>query len=709
MNGILSLTGVVMQIDLSRFRAAFFTEAEEHLQQMETALLQLENSPKDSELLNTIFRAAHSIKGGSATFGADVISKFTHILENLLDRLRNEEFDATPELIELLLSSVDIIDGLIRNARDNEALPQAFDEVYDRLIKVNADVQPEQKSSEPTATKTCEKAKSRYQISFLPSTNCFDFGTDPLLVVREATSLGNVLSLKVDDSKLPAIYELDPEKCYLSWHIEIESDCGKQAVEDVGMFLDNDSRFIVTEVSADANTTAPETNGAVSEQVLSPSNTSHNQESSPVETHPATQTSALNPPASSINKTATPAQTRSGENETVRVDRNRLDMLINQIGELVIGASMVEQDVLSLTDSMAPESLSALGKIVRDLQEMSLGLRMVPIASAFQKMQRVLRDLSKKLNKQIEFITEGDDTELDKTVVDQISDPLIHMVRNSIDHGIESTEDRIAAGKSPVGKITLRAYQQGGNIYIQLSDDGRGLDRNRIRQKAIERGLVQPDDALTDAEICNLIFKPGFSTAEKITDVSGRGVGMDVVRKNVEALQGSVTVISEFGKGSTVTVRLPLTLAILDGLLVRLTKEVYVIPLLSVVESIAIESSALKNVVQVGEVIQLRGEVVPVLRLHRLLHINEQEENNPQILLVIVEDQGRRFALRVDELLGQQQVVIKNLETNFRKVPGVAGATILGDGRVALILDLLGLSSIASNIEAHRSEPQPLA
>ncbi len=693
-----------MQIDLSRFRAAFFTEAEEHLQQMETALLQLENSPKDSELLNTIFRAAHSIKGGSATFGADVISKFTHILENLLDRLRNEEFDATPELIELLLSSVDIIDGLIRNARDNEALPQAFDEVYDRLIKVNADVQPEKTFSEPTVTKFNEKAKSRYQVSFLPSANCFDFGTDPLLVVREATSLGNVLSLKVDDSKLPALYDLDPEKCYLAWHIEIESDCGKQAIEDVGMFLDNDSKFIVTEYSSDTDTTATEAKHSASEQVGSQANTCQTQETLTVENSTPTQTSAANPSASAP-KSAAPTQPRSGENETVRVDRNRLDMLINQIGELVIGASMVEQDVLSLTDSMAPESLSALGKIVRDLQEMSLGLRMVPIASAFQKMQRVLRDLSKKLNKQIEFITEGDDTELDKTVVDQISDPLIHMVRNSIDHGIESSEDRIAAGKSPVGKITLRAYQQGGNIYIQLSDDGRGLDRNRIRQKAIERGLVQPEDVLTDTEICNLIFKPGFSTAEKITDVSGRGVGMDVVRKNVEALQGSVTVASEFGKGSTVTVRLPLTLAILDGLLVRLTQEVYVIPLLSVVESIAIESSALKNVVRVGEVIQLRGEVVPVLRLHHLLHINEQEENNQQILLVIVEDQGRRFALRVDELLGQQQVVIKNLETNFRKVPGVAGATILGDGRVALILDLLGLSSIASSIEAQRSEP----
>ncbi|MFO0940850.1 MAG: chemotaxis protein CheA [Pirellulales bacterium] len=604
---------------------------------------------------------------------------------------------ASPELIELLLSSVDIIDGLIRNARDNETIPASFDEVYDRLIKVNSEAQPEPKPHEGVASKSTEKSTQRFQISFIPSHNCFEFGTDPLLVVREIKSLGNVLSLKVDDSKLPELTFLDPEKCYLSWQIELEADIGKQAIEDVGMFLDNDSKFVVTEVHVDSNSGNQNTRIPTA-----PSNNAGSESFGTTENNLAQKPDNSGP--NSNTKSAGAPQSRACENETVRVDRNRLDILINQIGELVIGASMVEQDVLSLTDSIAPESLSALGKIVRDLQEMSLGLRMVPIASAFQKMQRVLRDLSKKLNKQIDFITEGDDTELDKTVVDQISDPLIHMVRNSIDHGIESTEDRIAAGKSPVGKISLRAYQQGGNIYIQLSDDGKGLDRNKIRQKAIERGLVQSEDVLTDAEICHLIFKPGFSTAEKITDVSGRGVGMDVVRKNVEALQGSVTVTSEFGKGSTVTVRLPLTLAILDGLLVRLTNEVYVVPLLSVVESIAVECSALKQVVRVGEVIQLRGEVLPVLRLHRLLDISEQNDSNQQILLVIVEDQGRRFALRVDELLGQQQVVIKNLETNFRKVPGVAGATILGDGRVALILDLLGLSSIASNIESQRVE-----
>ncbi len=393
---------------------------------------------------------------------------------------------------------------------------------------------------------------------------------------------------------------------------------------------------------------------------------------------------------------AAPNTGRGAELETVRVDRQRLDDLINQIGELVIGASMVEQEVNVIASGRSLESLSALGKIVRDLQEMSLSLRMVPIAATFQKMNRVIRDVAKKVGKKINFVTEGDDTELDKTVVDQISDPLVHMVRNAADHGIEKPEDRIAAGKPEEGQVKLRAFQQGGNVYIELHDDGRGLNRKLILEKAIERGLVAPDANLSDSEICGLIFQPGFSTAKEVTDVSGRGVGMDVVRRNVEALQGSVTIRSEEGKGSVLTVRLPLTLAILDGLLIRLSEEVFVIPLLSVIESICVTSREIKTIVGIGEVIQLRGEVVPLLRLHRILNIHEQDDHHDRSLVVIVEDQGRRLALRVDELLGQQQVVIKNLETNFRKVPGVAGATILGDGRVALILDVYGISTLKS-------------
>ncbi|MEZ6092675.1 MAG: chemotaxis protein CheA [Pirellulaceae bacterium] len=390
--------------------------------------------------------------------------------------------------------------------------------------------------------------------------------------------------------------------------------------------------------------------------------------------------------------------------DSVRVDRERLDNLINQIGELVIGTSMVEQEFYRENPDRESSALNQLGKVVRDLQEMSLSLRMVPIDATFQKMARLVRDLSKKLNKKIRFETEGEKSELDKTVVDQIGDPLLHMIRNSVDHGIETTEERIAAGKSEEGRVCLRAFHQGGNFIIEIEDDGRGLNRDRIMKKAIERGLISEGDKLSDEEINGLIFQPGFSTAAEVTDVSGRGVGMDVVRRNVESLQGSISIRSKPGKGCLVTIRLPLTLAILDGLIIRSAQEVFVIPLLSVVESICPGKNDIKRILGKGEVIKLRGEVVPLLRLNSLLAMSEEDLGfvNPN-LLVIVEDQGRKFAISVDELVGQQQVVIKNLETNFQKVPGVAGATILGDGRVALILDINGLNHI--NLRTTRSQP----
>ncbi len=683
-----------MQIDINRFRAAFFVEAAEHLQHMEAALLQLESSPSHTELLNTIFRAAHSIKGASTTFGIDEVGKFTHVLENLLDKMRAGSLYATPALIELLLTSVDVIDGLIANAKHGASLPGNLDEVLRELKKVNG--QPgavEPAASEVIASVPCKACV--WRIRFRPSREFFKFGQDPLLLIREFSDLGRIRSIVPNLAELPALAELHPEECYLSWDLELESSERPDKIRDVFMFLDNGSSYQVT---ADSESRDVEPAASADSPI---SSIEHYGPTIEKTEEPAIQ-SIANERRNGGDRRST---SRSAENETVRVDRQRLDELINQIGELVIGASMVEQELLSFAGGQGLESMSTLGKIVRDLQEMSLGLRMVPIAATFQKMNRVIRDVAKKVDKQIEFFTEGDDTELDKSVVDQISDPLVHMVRNAADHGIEMPEERLAVGKPAEGRVTLRAYQQGGNIYIELVDDGRGLNRKHILAKAIERGLVNPDAVLSDSEICNLIFQPGFSTASKVTDVSGRGVGMDVVRRNVEALQGSVSVRSVEGQGATITVRLPLTLAILDGLLVRLNTEVFVIPLLSVVESICIQHHEIKRIVGVGEVITLRGEVVPLLRLHRLLNIANTPDSNDLGLLVIVEDQGRRLALKVDELLGQQQVVIKNLETNFRKVPGVAGATILGDGRVALILDIYGLSGLTAADERNLAPP----
>ncbi len=687
-----------MQIDVSRFRAAFYVEAEEHLEHMEAALLQLEESPNDSELLNTIFRAAHSIKGASLTFGIEEVGKFTHVLENLLDRLREGKLSTSTDLVELLLSSIDVLEGLIANSRDGAPIPEQLEAVFSQLQVANGDAPAPNANAQPALTTTTSSNDlATYKISFRPSREFFRFGQDALLLVRELTEMGQVQNVRLDCSALPPLVALKVDECYTAWDLELVTSQPQRAIEDVFMFLDDASRLQIQPTAGAAATlagaaaTANTTNTPGAPAPAPSANESAN--AVPIT---APKTEANVEAKTEIKKSS--GATRSTENETVRVDRRRLDDLINQIGELVIGSSMVEQELLSFNGGLALDSMSALGKIVRDLQEMSLSLRMVPIAATFQKMNRVIRDVAKKLNKQIDFVTEGDDTELDKSVVDQIGDPLIHMVRNAADHGIEMPEVRQAAGKNPEGTVRLRAFQQGGNIYIELSDDGKGLDKERILSKAIERGLVAPEASLSEQEIYNLIFLPGFSTASEVTELSGRGVGMDVVRRNVEALQGSVSVRSVAGQGSTVTVRLPLTLAILDGLLVRLDQEVFIIPLLSVVESVSVQAKDIRPIVGVGEVISLRGEVVSLLRLHKLLGIPRcsHEEHG---LIVIVEDQGRRVALLVDELVGQQQVVIKNLEANFRKVPGVGGATILGDGRVALILDIFGLSHMASNPE----------
>ncbi len=685
-----------MQIDMSRFRATFFVEAAEHLAHMEAALLQLENAPQDSELLNTIFRAAHSIKGASTTFGVDEVGRFTHVLENLLDRMRDGLISVNGEVVEVLLTSVDVIEGLIAAAKDGALPPDNVEATLLELNRVNGNpTSVDNKTTAPPA-KTDNDTTRTLRIGFQPSRDFFRFGQEPSLLLRELHELGEVKSIKVDASQLPLLTEMDPESCYLSWELELHTTLADEKVAEVFMFLDDASRFTINEVGLPTALSAS-TSASTSANACVSNSSGVDDSAVAVESK---SLSVADKPAASV---ATSRPATIPENETVRVDRARLDEMINQIGELVIGTSMVEQVLKSLTGGNESPAMDQLAKIVRDLQEMSLSLRMVPIAATFQKMARVVRDLSRKLDKKIEFSTEGEDTELDKSVVDQIGDPLVHMVRNAADHGVETSAERLAAGKPEQGRVHLRAYQQGGNIFIEIEDDGRGLNRQRIVQKAIERGIISADDNLSDNEICNLIFQPGFSTAETVTDVSGRGVGMDVVRRNVESLQGSVSIRSEIGKGSLITVRLPLTLAILDGLLIRLEEEVYVLPLLSVVESICIQPKEIQRVVGAGEVVLLRGEVVPVIRLNQVLSLKSSQMDELSGLLVIVEDQGRRFALVVDELLGQQQVVIKNLETNFQKVPGVAGATILGNGRVALILDLFAISNLCSNETPRRT------
>lgn len=660
-----------MKIDLNQFLESFFEEAVEHIESMEAGLLELEASPEDPELLNTIFRAAHSIKGASSTFGVHSVGEFTHVLESLLDRLRDGEIKVSEELTELLLTSVDVLSALLSAARDGTAGPDNVDEVISKLHEINqsgqADAPADKTSSEDTAASA--SGPKRYRVTFKPSREFFHFGLDPLLLLRDLSDLGTASDMSVDDSDLPPLAEMDPESCYLGFSLVLHSERPVSDLQDVFMFVDDDSLVEITSESADEN--------------REPSESSEPSQPTATESSPS-------PDATSV---AANTQ-RSPQRESVRVNGERLDDMINQIGELVIGISMVEQEWAGMNAGGESAAIVQLSKIVRDLQEQSLSLRMVPIAGTFQKMTRIVRDLSSKLGKQIQFDIIGEETELDKTVVDQIGDPLIHMVRNSVDHGIESPEERIAAGKPAEGRIKVHAYHQSGNIYITLEDDGKGLDLEAIRHKAIDRGIVSADEKLSHTEICDLIFHAGLSTAKTVSDISGRGVGMDVVRRNIEALKGSVSISSEPGRGTKLTVRLPLTLAILDGLLVRIAEQVYIVPLLSVVESFRPAAGDIKRLANGMKVVQVRGEVVPILHLHSILDIPDAVTNPCEGLLVIVEDHETKLALLVDDLIGQQQAVIKNLESNFQKVDGIAGATILGNGRVALILDIVGIKSL---------------
>lgn len=657
-----------MNIDMRQFLESFFDEAAEHIENMEAALLQLESSPGDEELLNTVFRAAHSIKGASSTFGVHAVGEFTHVLENLLDRMRDGEIQVTSESTEVLLKSVDVLSGLLTAAQEGTAEPENTAEVVAELQKINGGEAASSGVANPAEQATTDTGPRIYDIVFKPSRDFFHLGLDPLLLLRDLAECGDVSDLQLDESDLPPIADLDPESCFLSWTLTLETAQSTDQIRDVFMFVDDDT---------------------VANIVLRESQTDEEDDSAPA-----------SPDVNDDNQRSVATKSASApQRESVRVNGERLDDMINQIGELVIGISMVEQEWAGLQDGTESAAIVQLSKIVRDLQEQSLSLRMVPVAATFQKMTRIVRDLSKKLNKQITFDISGEETELDKTVVDQIGDPLVHMVRNSVDHGIESPEERLAAGKPAEGRISVRAYHQGGNIYIEMEDDGKGLNLEAIRRKAIDRGIVREDEKLSSQEICELVFHPGLSTAESVTDVSGRGVGMDVVRRNIEELKGSVSLITKPGQGTTVTVRLPLTLAILDGLLVSLGSEVYVVPLLSVVESFRPGSAEVKRLANGMKVVQVRGEVVPILHLHSVLNVDGAVTDPSEGLLVIVEDHDTKFALLVDDLLGQQQAVIKNLEQNFRKVPGIAGATILGDGRVALIVDIVGLKQLTPNLK----------
>jgi two-component system, chemotaxis family, sensor kinase CheA len=671
-----------MSIDLSQFHGVFFEESFEGLEIMESELLELDYKNPGEEEINNIFRAAHSIKGGSGSFGFNEITGFTHVLETLLDEVRAGKHELNQDEVNLLLTSVDCLRDMLSAARDKtdvdeehiQSVQSDLEKVLDNESSCKEGNDDSTNSEKENVSGEENVSGTGWQINFVPHHHLFQTGNDPLRMFRELEDLGE-LSTEVSIDKLPPFDKYDTEECYLSWNLVLTTDVGEDQVKEIFEWVEDDCDLEITKIiDSESKNEKPADN-----QV---------KEAKPAEERRT--------PTSDRRKTERRGKAGS-ESSSIRVNTDKIDALINMVGELVITQSMLGQfgedfDIKNI--DKLNDGLKQLERNTRELQENVMQIRMLPISFSFNRFPRLVHDLSSKLNKKIELKLSGESTELDKTVMEKIGDPLVHLVRNSIDHGIEMPEDRFAAGKPETGTIHLNAYHEGGNIVIDIEDDGAGLNKERILQKAIERGIVKEGETLSDSKINELIFKAGFSTAETVSDVSGRGVGMDVVKRNIHDLGGVVEVKSVEGKGSIFSIRLPLTLAILDGQLIRVGNQTYIIPLISIIESLQVKAVDTKSIAGDAEVYRLREDYIPILRLHSVFNIDCDSTKLDNGLLVVVEAEGQKIGLFIDDLLAQQQVVIKSLETNYQKIEGISGATILGDGTVAMILDvssLLGL------------------
>ncbi|MFT3710142.1 MAG: chemotaxis protein CheA [Archangium sp.] len=638
--------------DRQQFLLTFFDEAADHLRTLEARLLELERTPDDQELLNALFRAAHSVKSASAMLGFETLAALTHALESVLEALRSVQLRSTPAIASTLLEGADALGACLDAAAHEQPAPDVKNLVT--RLEALASSKPTSEASAPAA------AAARVRevlITFRPPRDGFANGLDPALCVRELCELGEAKVEALLDA-VPALDVLDPEACFVGWRVSLRTAASLEQLRDVFMFVDAPIELSIAE--------APP----------------------PAASAPTPVASAPRPSVSGSRNAV--------DQGTLRVNTGKVDRLINLVGELVIAQAMVSRSLSNFTASELPrlrESVLEMERHTRELQDGVLNIRMVTIGTIFGRFRRLARDLSEALGKDIALETEGEETELDKSVVEALGDPLTHLVRNSADHGLETPHDRQAAGKSPTGVIRLSARHQGGNVVVELSDDGRGLNTERIRARAIEKGLIDASASLRPDEIHQLIFAPGFSTAEKVTDVSGRGVGMDVVMRSVEALNGKLNVTTEPGRGTRIRITLPLTLAIIDGMALRLGHSTFVVPLNQVVETLPFQAQAARVLPGGAEVITVRGRTLPLLHLSRLLRC-ESDAANARPLVVIVESAELTFAFVIDELLGKSQFVVKSLEANFKRVDGLLGATILGDGTVSYILDVQALGGL---------------
>ncbi|WP_439549755.1 chemotaxis protein CheA [Falsiroseomonas sp.] len=650
-------------MSFDHLRATYFEESAELLESAYAQLSALAEDRADGDTMHALFRAIHSIKGGGGAFGFARLVALAHVMETLLDHLRDGSLAGTPDRVALLLKATDALADLLGAEQRDEAMPAGFEDgLIAALAAAVESPGSAAKPGVPAAAAPAAMQGAGWRIVFRPHAALFRHANEPLLLIRALRALGP-LSVSAMLDRLPGLEALEPEDACLAWTLELAAPVPRADIEEIFEFVVDDCDLLI-------NSLQP----AVAQVAEAESDV----------------------PAAAAVLAAGPRAEQAAAVQSVRVDVAKVDRLVNLVGELVINQAMLVQ----LGSAVPPEAcpglvagLETLSQHLRELQEGVMAIRTQPVKSVFSRMPRLVRELSSQLGKDVRLVVTGEATEIDKTVVEQLADPLTHLLRNALDHGVETPEVREAAGKPRQGTVHLSAEQRGGRILIELNDDGRGIDRSRVLARAKERGIVAPDAVLTDGEIDELIFMPGFSTAAVVSAVSGRGVGMDVVRRNIQSLGGRIAVESRFGEGSRFVLSLPLTLAVMDGLVVSVGKEAYILPISAIVESLRPRPQDIHDVVGRGQVLSIRGAYIPLLALHRVFGVSDAVLDPSRGIIVIAEtDNAGRVGLLVDDLVGQHQVVVKSMEGNYGPIPGIGGATILGSGRVALILDVAGLA-----------------
>ena len=720
---------------LDQLKGTFFDECSEALQQIELGLSDLREGAASDDTINAVFRSVHSVKGGAGIFGFDDLVKFAHVLETVLDATRSGKLASSQDIVDTLLQANDVLSDLIGMSRSGEAIPAEYGSEcrasLERILQANMsgeewgdggsaapadfdglDFMPVRADQFDTVDE--QPAEQEYRIVFRPKADLLKKANEPLYILRELRKLGT-LELNAETDRLPLLTDMEPDRPYLGWTGTLRTTAPIAQLHEVFEFVldDCDLEIEAVQVASAAwpSETVADTSAADMTEAAASDSTG------PVA--PMPETTASSPPLAPTLEAETPEagpQPRSTPSKasaagatTTRVELEKIDRVVNMVGELVIAQAMLGQVVHTLPEDISGRLVQVLEEVVhhtRELKDSVMSMRAQQVSAVFQRMPRLVRELAAKTGKKARLEMVGENTEVDRSIIERLGDPLTHIIRNAVDHGIEKPEVRAAAGKPEEGTVRLAAEHRGGRIVIEVSDDGAGINPERVLKKARDRGLVSSDASLTEDEINNLVFLPGFSTAESVSDISGRGVGMDVVRRNIQDLGGRISVKSERGRGMTIQLALPLTLAVMDGMVIRVRRETYVMPMSSIVECLRPPASDIHSLLGTSGMLQLRGNLVPLVHLSQLLDIaGTNTASDERVVIISDAGDGARFGIVVDELCGHQQVVVKSIEESYGSVPGIAGATILGNGRVAFILDIEKLSDLASHNMPNAAAP----